>query len=172
MRVHWKALGQELYRRGNYRKHVKWIEFKIIWTKRILVLQISYIFTRLAECFYSSGSLKLFFFNKCGLFFSFFFFHVELLTGVLSTDDQSVCHWARIIHNQIQSWGGKQGQSSENDPVTICESVLLIGRSALHTKLIQHGVAAIDTDNGFIQSLNRQTQLYSRSGQFDHVSSG
>lgn len=74
MRVHWKALGQELYRRGSYRKHVKWIEFKIIWPKRISVLQISYIFTRLAECFYSSGSLKLFFFlTSVGCSFLSFF---------------------------------------------------------------------------------------------------
>ena len=67
----------------------------------------------------------------------------KLLTLVLSADDQSVCQWARIMHNQIQSWGGNK-VNPLYDPATICVPVPVIGLfCALHHGLIQPGVLMI-----------------------------
>lgn len=71
----------------------------------------------------------------------------------LSTDEQSVCQWARIIHNQIQSWRGNK-VNPLHDPATICVSVLVIGLlCALHHKLFQPGLPLIYINTEFKQSL-------------------
>lgn len=65
----------------------------------------------------------------------------KLLTFVLSTDDQSVCQRARIIHNQIQSWRGNK-VNPLHDPATICVSVLVIGLLyASHYELLRPGIS-------------------------------
>ena len=102
-------------------------------------------------CFYSFGSQEaldghnqtecdVLFFPKKGK---------KLLTTILSTDDQSVCQWARIIHNQIQSWRGNK-VNPLYDSATICVSVLVIGLlCALHHELIQPGVLMIHINTEF-----------------------
>lgn len=76
----------------------------------------------------------------------------KLLTFILSTDDQSVCQWARIMHNQIQSCRGNK-VNPLYDPASIWVPVLVIGLlCVLHRELIQPGLLLhINTD--FKQSL-------------------
>lgn len=71
----------------------------------------------------------------------------NLLTFILFTDDQSVCQWARIIHNQIQIWGENK-VNPLCDPATIC--ALVIGLFCrLHHELIQPEVLMIHINTEF-----------------------
>lgn len=105
-----------------------------------------------ADSVFTTLVLRRSYSNWAELFISYFFLpkgKKKLLTMVLSTDDQSVCQWARIIRSQIQSWSGNK-VNPLYDPATICVPVLIIGLFCpLHHELIQPGVFMIHINTEF-----------------------